>query len=46
VVGLFRELGRTASGRALGLQIYARARPGYHATIRAAVERVLRLEDG
>jgi hypothetical protein len=44
VVGLFRELGRTASGRALGRQIYARARPGYHATIRTAVERQLQPE--
>jgi hypothetical protein len=41
VVTLFRELSRTASGIALGREIYARARPGYHATIRAAVERLL-----
>ena len=44
VVGLFRDLARTPGGRDLGLQIYARARPGYHATIRAAVERQLRPE--
>lgn len=41
VVGLYRDLARSESGLALGRQIYARARPGYHATIRAAVERLL-----
>ena len=38
---LYRDLARSGSGLALGRQIYARARPGYHATIRSAVERLL-----
>jgi ketosteroid isomerase-like protein len=38
---LYRDLARSESGLALGRQIYARARPGYHATIRSAVERLL-----
>jgi aminopeptidase N len=38
---LFRDLARTESGRALGRQIYAKAKPGYHASIRQAVERLL-----
>lgn len=46
VVGLFRELSRTESGLALGRRIYARARPGYHATIRQAVERLLQPAGG
>jgi hypothetical protein len=41
VVGLYRDLARTPEGLELGRRIYARARPGYHATIRAAVERLL-----
>ncbi len=41
VVGLFRDLARTPDGLALGRRIYALARPGYHATIRQAVERLL-----
>jgi aminopeptidase N len=41
VESLFRELSRTEPGLALGRQIYARAKPGYHASIRAAVERLL-----
>ncbi|HEY5558444.1 MAG TPA: M1 family metallopeptidase [Steroidobacteraceae bacterium] len=41
VVGLYRDLARTEAGLELGRKIYARARPGYHATIRAAVERLL-----
>jgi hypothetical protein len=41
VESLFRELSRTESGLALGRQIYAKAKPGYHASIRAAVERLL-----
>ncbi len=45
VVTLYRDLARTADGLALGRQIYARARPGYHASIRAAVERELRLDE-
>ena len=44
VVGLYRDLARTEAGLELGRKIYAKARPGYHATIRAAVERLLRLE--
>ena len=38
---LFRDLARTESGTALGREIYAKARPGYHASIRKAVERLL-----
>jgi leukotriene-A4 hydrolase len=38
---LFRELSRTESGRALGERIYAKAKPGYHRSIRDAVERLL-----
>ncbi len=41
VVGLYRDLARTEAGLALGRQIYAKARPGYHATIRQAVERLI-----
>jgi aminopeptidase N len=41
VVGLYRDLARTDAGLELGRRIYAKARPGYHATIRAAVERLL-----
>ncbi len=44
VVDLYRDLARTPSGLALGEAIYAKARPGYHATIRQAVERLLRPE--
>jgi aminopeptidase N len=46
VVGLFRELARSETGLELGRRIYAKARPGYHATIRQAVERLLLLENG
>jgi hypothetical protein len=45
VVGLFRDLARTTAGLELGRKIYARARPGYHATIRAAVERLLQPDE-
>ncbi len=38
---LFRDLSRTAAGTALGDRIYARAKPGYHQSIRDAVERLL-----
>lgn len=41
VVGLFRELSRTPAGLELGRRIYIKARPGYHATIRQAVERLV-----
>jgi aminopeptidase N len=41
VESLFRELARSDSGLALGRQIYVKAKPGYHASIRAAVERLL-----
>jgi aminopeptidase N len=41
VESLFRELARSESGLALGRQIYAKAKHGYHASIRAAVERLL-----
>jgi hypothetical protein len=44
VVGLYRDLARTQEGLALGRTIYAKARPGYHASIRAAVERLLQLD--
>jgi len=43
---LFSELSRTESGRALGERIYARAKPGYHESIRQAVERLLYPESG
>ena len=43
---LFRELSRTESGRVLGERIYAKAKPGYHASIRQAVERLLYPEAG
>ena len=43
VVGLYRDLARTPAGLELGRAIYAKARPGYHSTIRQAVERVLLL---
>ncbi len=46
VVGLFRDLARSDTGLELGRRIYAKARPGYHATIRQAVERLLLLENG
>jgi len=38
---LFRDLARTEAGVALGRQIYAKAKLGYHASIRAAVERLI-----
>ncbi|HEU4517341.1 MAG TPA: leukotriene A4 hydrolase C-terminal domain-containing protein, partial [Steroidobacteraceae bacterium] len=38
---LFRELSRTEEGRALGKRIYSKAKPGYHRSIRDAVERLL-----
>jgi leukotriene-A4 hydrolase len=38
---LFRDLARTPAGLALGRDIYARAKPGYHASIRQAVERLI-----
>jgi leukotriene-A4 hydrolase len=44
VVDLYRDLARTPSGLELGKAIYAKARPGYHATIREAVERLLQPE--
>ena len=43
---LFSELSRTESGRALGERIYAKAKPGYHASIRQAVERLLYPQPG
>lgn len=46
VESLFSELSRTESGRALGERIYAKAKPGYHASIRQAVERLLYPEPG
>ena len=45
VVELYRDLARTPSGLELGKSIYAKARPGYHATIRQAVERLLQPEN-
>jgi hypothetical protein len=45
VVTLYRDLARTEDGLGLGRRIYAKARPGYHASIRAAVERELGLGD-
>jgi len=44
VVDLYRELARSEKGLELGRAIYAKARPGYHATIREAVERLLQPE--
>jgi aminopeptidase N len=41
VVGLYRDLARSEQGLELGRAIYAKARPGYHTTIRQAVERLL-----
>ncbi|MGQ0429420.1 MAG: leukotriene A4 hydrolase C-terminal domain-containing protein [Gammaproteobacteria bacterium] len=41
VVTLFRDLARSEESLTLGRDIYAKARPGYHATIRQAVERLL-----
>jgi leukotriene-A4 hydrolase len=38
---LFRELARTESGTAYGRQVYAKAKPGYHQSIRDAVERLI-----
>jgi len=38
---LFRDLARTEAGTAFGREIYARAKPGYHQSIRDAVERLL-----
>ena len=46
VVGLYRDLARTETGLELGRTIYTKARPGYHTTIRQAVERLLLLENG
>ena len=46
VVGLYRDLARTETGLELGRQIYVKARPGYHATIRQAVERLLLSDAG
>jgi hypothetical protein len=46
VVGLYRDLARSETGLELGRKIYAKARPGYHATIRQAVERSLLLQSG
>ena len=41
VVTLYTDLARTESGNELGRRIYAKAKPGYHVSIRAAVERRL-----
>jgi len=38
---LFRDLARTPDGLALGREIYAKAKPGYHTSIRQAVERLI-----
>jgi aminopeptidase N len=43
VESLFREMARTPEGRTLGERIYAKAKPGYHQSIRDAVERLLSL---
>jgi hypothetical protein len=37
-------MSRTPEGRELGKRIYARAKPGYHQSIRDAVERLLSTE--
>jgi hypothetical protein len=36
-------MARTPEGRTLGERIYAKAKPGYHQSIRDAVERLLSL---
>ena len=41
VVTLYTELARTEQGRALGRRIFEKAKPGYHTSIREAVEREL-----
>ena len=41
VVTLYTELARTPAGLELGRRIYAKAKPGYHASIRDEVERKL-----
>lgn len=41
VVTLYTDLARTDAGKALGRRIYAKAKPGYHASIRTEVERQL-----
>jgi len=41
VVTLYTDLARTESGLELGRRIYAKAKPGYHASIRDEVERRL-----
>lgn len=38
---LFTDLARTPEGLTLGREIYAKAKPGYHASIRDEVERLL-----
>jgi hypothetical protein len=38
---LFTDLARTPEGLALGRRIYAKAKPGYHASVRDEVERLL-----
>ncbi len=38
---LFRDLARTEAGTAFGREIYAKAKPGYHQSIRNAVERLI-----
>ena len=42
---LFTDLARTPEGLELGRRIYAKAKPGYHASIREEVERVLAARD-
>jgi hypothetical protein len=39
---LFRDLARTEAGTAFARDIYAKAKPGYHPSIRDAVERLIR----
>jgi leukotriene-A4 hydrolase len=41
VVTLYTDLARTPTGMELGRRIYAKAKPGYHTSIRQAVERLL-----
>ena len=41
VATLFTDLARTPEGRALGREIYAKAKPGYHPSVRDEVEREL-----
>ena len=44
LVTLYTDLARTPTGHELGRRIFAKAKPGYHASVRQAVERILNPE--